>query len=130
MADSERPLNESLYILQVRLKVHSNSRLLRSTQTALTWGRFPFPPPTLHQEISPEDALQDEVVFLVLLVEETFLQDGQLALLNAQEASLCLCIARLLSHLQLLIKEDFLSQGPPDVRSAKEVVFYFFSIII
>lgn len=76
-----------------------------------------LPPVGLDQVVALEDGLDDEVVLLVALVEEALLDDGELALEDAEEAGVHGGHADLLADLQVLVEEHLLPHRPPDVHA-------------
>ena len=80
------------------------------------------PPLVLHQEVALEDGLDDEVVFLVVGLQQILLHDGQLRLIDANEAALGLGDGHLLADLQVAIEEDLLAEGPADIDAPNQVL--------
>lgn len=78
-----------------------------------------FAPVGLDEVVALEDGLDGEVVLLVALVEEALLDDGELALQDAEEARVDRGHAYFLADLQVLVEEDLLAHGPPDVHPAQ-----------
>ena len=79
-------------------------------------------PLILDQKVAFEDRLYHEVVFLVSLLEQIFLHDRQLGLIDANEAAFGFSDGHLLANLQVAVEQDFLSQRPTDVDAAYQVL--------
>ena len=62
------------------------------------------PPLVLNQEVSLQYGFNDEVVFLVALLEQVLLHDCQLGLVDANEAAFGLCNGHFLAYLKVSIK--------------------------
>ena len=79
-------------------------------------------PLIFHQKVTFEDGLNHEVVFLVSQLEQIFLHDRQLGLIDANEAAFGFSDGHLLANLQVAVEQDFLSQRPTDVDAAYQVL--------
>ena len=78
-----------------------------------------LPPVGLNEVVAFEDTLDGEVVFLVALVEERFLDDGELRLKDTQQAGVTGGHTDLRADLQVLVEKHFLAHGPAYINSAE-----------
>ena len=76
-----------------------------------------FAPLVFDEEVSFQRALQHEIVPIIPLLQQVFLQYGQLGLVQSDQATLRVSHRPLLSYLQVLIKENLLPKRPPNINS-------------
>lgn len=82
---------------------------------------FALLPALLEQVVAFEHGFEDVKVFLVLLVQQLLLDDRELALVYAKQATLGLCEAVLLAcALVDLLEQQLLTYGPANIDSAED----------
>ena len=72
-------------------------------------------PLVFNQKVSFEDRFNDEVIFAVAAFEQRFLQNRQLRLINANEATFAFCGRTFLPYLQIAVEKNLLTKSPPNI---------------